>query len=108
MERDFPAICDWVRHQTVRTDDLRRDLLRALTFVDPTYGRPPCTEAGCDEPMVEDDWYCERHMSDDASTPVDSWTGQPCLHDGGDLGRYEVDVCHGCGTVVTDDASGSQ
>ena len=33
MERDFPAICDWVRHQTVSTDALGRDLRKALEFV---------------------------------------------------------------------------
>jgi hypothetical protein len=31
---------------------------------------------------------------------LDAWTALPCAHDGDDLGRYALDVCHGCGTVV--------
>jgi hypothetical protein len=45
MERDYPALCDWVRHQTVSTDALRLDLLRALAFV---------TDAPLDAPDIEE------------------------------------------------------
>ena len=37
--------------------------------------------------------------------PLDSWTGLPCKHDADDLGRYEPDVCHGCGADVGDMAA---
>lgn len=33
MERDYPALCEWVRHGCVRLDNLRDDLRRALAFV---------------------------------------------------------------------------
>lgn len=36
-------------------------------------------------------------MSGERRPYLDSWTGKPCKHDGDDLGRFEADVCHGCG-----------
>jgi hypothetical protein len=34
MERDYPVICAWVRHQTVQTDLLYVELQKALAFLD--------------------------------------------------------------------------
>jgi hypothetical protein len=33
MERDYPVICKWVRHQTVSTNALREELERALAWI---------------------------------------------------------------------------
>lgn len=33
MERDYPTICEWVRHGGVRTDDLVRELKAALGWL---------------------------------------------------------------------------
>lgn len=33
VEEDFPTICEWVRHGCVRADDLRDELLKALTYI---------------------------------------------------------------------------
>lgn len=32
MEREYPAICKWVNHSTVPTEDLRQELMRALAW----------------------------------------------------------------------------
>ena len=42
MERDYPTICKWTRHQTVSTEALRDELEKALAWLDA--GEPRCLD----------------------------------------------------------------
>jgi hypothetical protein len=35
-----------------------------------------CVEANCDRPAVSDDWYCEPHMTDSATSSLSSVVGK--------------------------------
>ena len=45
MERDYPTICAWTRHQTVSTDHLRNELERALAWVEGGAAVAPARDA---------------------------------------------------------------